>query len=101
MLTHENVPNGESVQELVESEILALLLDRDDDEEEKEEISVSPDSSLHGLGLNSLMLAQLLVFLEAELGVDPFGDDLSIADMRTVQDLISAYERALQAAEAA
>src|SRR5215475_10792336 len=98
MLTHENVPNGESVQELVESEILALLLDRDDEEEE---ISVSPDSSLHGLGLNSLMLAQLLVFLEAELGVDPFGDDLSIADMRTVQDLISAYERALQAAEAA
>jgi acyl carrier protein len=97
VLTQENAPNGESVPELIEGEILSLLLDRDDDEE----ISIAPDSSLHGLGLNSLMLAQLLVLLEAELGVDPFGEDLSIADMRTVQDLVGAYERALQAAEAA
>jgi acyl carrier protein len=97
MLNHDPVPNGESVPELIESEILSLLLDSDDDEE----ISIAPDSSLHELGLNSLMLAQLLVILEAEFGVDPFGADLSIADMRTVQDLVSAYERALQAAEVA
>ena len=91
MLTDRNPPTGGGVQQLIEDEILSLLLDQDE-----EEVTISPDRTLHEIGLNSLMLAQLLVCLEAELGVDPFGEERSIADMRTVEDLINAYERALQ-----
>jgi acyl carrier protein len=94
VLTNENAPD-ENVHQLITEEIQSLLLDLDDDEAE---VTVTPDQTLHAIGLNSLMLAQLLVTLEADLGVDPFGDDLSIADMRTVQDLISAYERAVRSA---
>ena len=52
------------------------------------------------VGLNSLMLADLLLRLEAETGVDAFDGDRSIADVRTVGDLAAAYEQALAAASA-
>lgn len=84
--------NEVDVQEVVEREIRAVLLSDDE--------PLARDDALVAVGLNSLMLAQLLLQLEAELGVDPFGDHLSIADVRTIGDLVAAYEQAVQAASA-
>lgn len=56
--------------------------------------------ALNAVGLNSLLLARLLIQLELELGVDPFGDgELVIADIRTVGALADAYAAASSEAE--
>jgi acyl carrier protein len=80
------------IQNLITREIQGLLLDLDSDS-----APLSLDDALFELGLNSLMLAQLLIQLETELDVDPFEDEVSITDMRTVRDLVDAYERAVLA----
>ncbi|MGI5150997.1 acyl carrier protein [Plantactinospora sp. CA-294935] len=55
--------------------------------------SVDLDASLVELGFTSLMLAELLVNLEAELEVDPF-QETSISDVGSVGELVAAYETA-------
>lgn len=47
------------------------------------------------LGLSSLDLAFLVAELEAELGVDPFAKLVSITSIRSVEDLVRAYQQAL------
>ena len=47
------------------------------------------------LGLSSLDLAFLVAELEAELGVDPFAKLVSITSVRSVEDLVRAYQQAL------
>lgn len=84
------------VQEIVLNEIKAALLDQEDGLEE-----LSLDDTLMQVGLNSLILAQLLIQLETELGVDPFESDRSITDMRTIRDLVDAYDQAVSASAAA
>ncbi|MFD9128011.1 phosphopantetheine-binding protein [Kitasatospora sp. NPDC059571] len=82
--------NQTQIRELIDREIRTLLLDPDN------EAAAAEDSEdLIELGLNSLTLAQLLIELEMELGVDPFADGVSITDMRTVSDLVQAYTAAL------
>jgi acyl carrier protein len=46
------------------------------------------------LGLTSLDLAFLVAELEAELGVDPFAKLVSITSVRSVGDLVQAYQQA-------
>ena len=46
------------------------------------------------LGLTSLDLAFLVADLEAELGVDPFAKLVSITSVRSVGDLVQAYQQA-------
>ena len=46
------------------------------------------------LGLTSLDLAFLVAELEAELGVDPFAKLVSITSVRSVGDLVRAYQQA-------
>jgi acyl carrier protein len=46
------------------------------------------------LGLSSLDLAFLVSELEAELGVDPFAKLVSITSVRSVSDLVRAYQQA-------
>ncbi|MGA7488427.1 MAG: acyl carrier protein [Xanthobacteraceae bacterium] len=46
------------------------------------------------LGLSSLDLAFLVADLEAELGVDPFAKLVSITSVRSVEDLVRAYQQA-------
>jgi acyl carrier protein len=46
------------------------------------------------LGLSSLDLAFLVAELEAELGVDPFARLVSITSVRSVEDLVRAYQQA-------
>jgi acyl carrier protein len=46
------------------------------------------------LALSSLDLAFLVSDLEAELGVDPFAKLVSITSVRSVDDLVHAYQQA-------
>jgi acyl carrier protein len=59
------------------------------------------DDNLYELGFNSLMLARLMVQLETAVGVDPFAEGESLAQVRTVAELIAMYERAVAGAEPA
>jgi acyl carrier protein len=86
--------NGPNIEQIVRREIDAVLLD------DAEGMEYTLDDPLLATGLNSLMLAQLLVRLEAAVGVDPFDADRSIADVRTIRDLIAAYEEAVTATSA-
>ncbi|MFF8903810.1 phosphopantetheine-binding protein [Streptomyces olivaceoviridis] len=82
------------IRAAVQREIDSVLLD------EEGGAGYSLDDPLLTAGLNSLLLAQLLLQLEAGLGVDPFGEDRSITDVRTVGELIDVYEEAIRAASA-
>jgi acyl carrier protein len=75
---------------LVYQEISELLA------ENKSEVGdVSGQDRLGDLGLSSLMLARLIIALDSNLGVDPFEEDIVISDMRSVDDIVGAYENAL------
>jgi len=82
-----------AVPTVVRNEILTLLSESGD-----EVCNMTDDDQLHALGLNSLLLARLIIQLEIELGVDPFNDELTISDARSVGALVAAYERALVSA---
>lgn len=82
------------VHQRVHEEIRELLLESD-----VETGALTGEERLHELGLTSLMLARLVIQLEMELGVDPFAEDVVISDVRSVGDLVAAYERACAAAE--
>ncbi|WP_181797592.1 phosphopantetheine-binding protein [Streptomyces sp. WELS2] len=78
--------NQTEIRQLIERQIQDLLLDPDTDDGSEDLVRI---------GLNSITLAQLLIELETELGVDPFQDGVSITDMRTIDDLVQAYTEAL------
>lgn len=80
------------VQSVVETEIRKLLLESNGTAD-----ALSAQDELYDLGLNSLMLARLIIQLEAKFGTDPFTAAEAIADMRSVGDLVSAYNRTLDA----
>ncbi|MFD7169268.1 phosphopantetheine-binding protein [Streptomyces violascens] len=83
MLTRDNF------QAVIEKEIRELLM-----ESHGEAGALAPTDQLTDLGLNSLLLARLIIQLEGEFGSDPFAAGKSIADLRTVGDLVRAYESA-------
>lgn len=74
---------------IIDEEIRILLGDALDDD------PIGPEDRFGDLGLNSLMLARLIIALEDETGLDPFSSDASIVDVHSVGDLVEAYERAL------
>lgn len=74
---------------IIDEEIRILLGDALDDD------PLGPDDRFGDLGLNSLMLARLIIALEDETGLDPFSAATSIVDVHTVGDLVEAYELAL------
>ncbi|MFC7934495.1 phosphopantetheine-binding protein [Streptomyces cinereoruber] len=82
------------LQEAITREIDGVLLNDEGGS------TYSLDDSLLTAGLNSLLLAQLLLQLETELGVDPFSEDRSITDIRTVRELIAAYDEAIRTRKA-
>lgn len=49
------------------------------------------------LGLESLHLARLVAVLEMELDTDPFTDEVPITGVRTVGDLLRAYDPVVRA----
>ncbi|HEV3173319.1 MAG TPA: phosphopantetheine-binding protein [Actinocrinis sp.] len=79
-----------NVREVIEQELRELLVDADVISE-----SDAIDDELFQNDVNSMMLARLLIQLEAELGVDPFEEQSDVADIRTITDLVRVYEQAL------
>jgi acyl carrier protein len=78
------------IEAIVHGRIRAVLAERNGE--------VGPLSSTDKLsatlGLTSLDLAFLVAELEAELGVDPFAKLVSITRVRSVDDLVRAYQQA-------
>jgi acyl carrier protein len=83
-------PTLAQIESIVHGKIQAVLAER-----------VGEPSGLSGadklnatLGLTSLDLAFLVADLEAELGIDPFAKLVSITSVRSVADLVRAYQQA-------
>jgi acyl carrier protein len=47
------------------------------------------------LGFRSLSLARILAVLEGMLGADPFSELVAVTSVRTVDDLVGAFEKAI------
>lgn len=89
MLINKN-PQIHDLQATIERTIRTQLMDED------QTSSIALDDQLVEMGLNSLQFAALLIELESETGVDPFGaGEVSVTDMHSVRDLVEAYSRAL------
>jgi acyl carrier protein len=83
----------EEVGPVVLDNITALLHELDLDEADIP--TVEPTSTFPELGLDSLLLARLIIELGDALGVDPFdAEEASAADLRNVGDLVKVYEKA-------
>ena len=81
MLTSHKIEND------VIAEINEMIGDDIDDD-----ISLTKETSLVSVGLNSLMLARLIVNLSEKFDYDPFNEgDYAIVDVHTVGNLVSAY----------
>jgi acyl carrier protein len=87
MLTRDDVGT------LVTDHINALLLEIDEDDVPAAEAG----HTFADLGLDSLMLARLIIELDDAAGVEPFrAADASAADLRTVGDVVRVYEDAIR-----
>lgn len=83
MLTSHKIEND------VIAEINEMIGDDIDDD-----ISLTKETSLVSVGLNSLMLARLIVNLSEKFDYDPFNEgDYAIVDVHTVSNLVSAYSQ--------
>ena len=84
-------PTLAQIESIVHGRIRAVLAER-----AGEVARLSATDKLSAtLGLSSLDLAFLVAELEAELGVDPFAKLVSITSVRSVGDLVRAYQQAL------
>ena len=83
-------PTLGQIESIVHERIRAILAER---AEEVARLSGSEKLSAT-LGLSSLDLALLVAELEAQLGVDPFAKLVSITSVRSVDDLVRAYQQA-------
>ncbi len=81
----------QNVTQSIIDEILALLAAKGSTQSKIDE---SDELNAH-LGLTSLELAQLVAMLEVRLDADPFATQTPITRIRTVGDLIDAYEQFL------
>ena len=79
-----------AVQAVVHQHIRAVLA-----ESGTEVGIVRGHQTLYELGVTSLHLAQLIIQLRADLGVDPYAEDESAFDARTVAAVVALYEQAL------
>jgi acyl carrier protein len=83
-------PTLAQIESIVHGRIRAVLAERGSE--------IRPFSGVEKLnatlGLSSLDLALIVAELEAELGVDPFARLVSITSVRSVKDLVRAYQQA-------
>jgi acyl carrier protein len=83
-------PTLVQIESIVHERIRAILAER-----AGEVAHLSGSEKLSAtLGLSSLDLALLVAELEAQLGVDPFAKLVSITSVRSVDDLVRAYQQA-------
>jgi acyl carrier protein len=80
-MTKDNI----QISAIVKEEI-ASIIGRDKNIERNKNLNAD-------LALSSLQMAQLIVMLENKIGVDPFAEHFVISDMRTVGNVIDAYQQ--------
>lgn len=86
MLTYANT---DTINTVVTEEIISLLTTNN-----TEITSINADDQLNAhLALTSLDLAQLIAALEIRLDADPFAQQTPITSIRTVGDLVRAYQQ--------
>lgn len=86
----------EAIAPLILEELRGIVTEEAEHTDGLDPSAITAEAGLHEAGVDSLMLARLLIQLEGEFGVDPFADgDAVISDMRSVTDLIAVYEQAL------
>jgi acyl carrier protein len=84
-----------AVRPAVTRELTALLA-----EDLGEHREIRGGDQLYDLGMHSLTLARLVATLEEVVGVDPFAaEDVSVADLRSLDDVVAVYERAVARVE--
>lgn len=89
MLTNDKASRVEAI---VHEQIYAILK-----EQSRSVESISATDKLSDtLGLSSLDLATLVSELELALDADPFAELIPVTSIRTVGDLVQAYQQALQ-----
>lgn len=85
------VPTPAEIEAVVHSKIRAVL-----EERSGEVCPIRGVDKLNAtLGLSSLDLAVIVAELEMELGADPFAKLVPITSVRSVDDLVEAYRKAL------
>jgi len=85
-------PKADQVETMVLNKVRAMLAERGT----LPTVSLSRGDKLNAnLGLSSLDLALLVSELEFELGVDPFAKLVAVTSVRTIDDLVKAYQLAM------
>ena len=85
-------PKADQVETIVLNKIRAMLAERGT----SPTVSLSRGEKLNAnLGLSSLDLALLVSELEFELGIDPFAKLVAVTSVRTIDDLVKAYQLAM------
>lgn len=79
------------LEQAVHNEIMHIL-----NEKELSIHALDNDMTLNAtIGMTSLELARLVSVLDDKFGVDPFMELIPITSIRTIGDLINAYQQAL------
>jgi len=82
----------DDIETQVTAQVHELLLELDEDDVP----AIEPTSTFADLGMDSLTLARLIIELEDAFGVEPFrSEEASVADVRTVGDLVGVYREAV------
>ena len=72
------------------TEIVRAILKQKKNAREIDDLSENMNL-ISDIGLTSLDMAQLVSSLELEFGVDPFADGVTVADLRTLGNVVSVY----------
>lgn len=81
-------PTSKQIEEAVYAQLRQVL-----EEGNNPNVEFDNDSRLNGdMGLSSMQLAQVVLDLENVFDCDPFAEMVSVTSVRTVGDLVKAYE---------
>lgn len=84
-----SAPNRDQIRKAIHAQILRVL-----DEQGKPAVALDDDTKLTSdIGLTSMQLAQIVLDLETEMGGDPFESLVPVTSVRTVGDMVKAYEK--------
>lgn len=90
----DEIPPAESSDQTIR-ETLCSIINKVRTDSGREQMELLDEHQLTGeIELDSLDLAQLVVAIEKELGVDPFRDGSATA--RTLGELVAVYRQAIQ-----
>ena len=93
--TTEPVPTDPTGEPTIEATVVATIVELLEEVDDTDVPTVEPTSTFPDLGVTSLLLARLILELEEAFEVEPFEDEqASVADLRTVGDLVTVFRTA-------